>query len=101
VRYPARARVLNPTDDRGLLIYAKRDDRCAVEMRPPGPPRGMEAPTLQPVACPTSLDDPAWDHCPDRLVLDEDQGACMCAPAFGNPPPPPRPTPCPAGAAKR
>jgi hypothetical protein len=102
VRYPTRARVLNSNDDRGRMIYAGRDDRCVVEARPPGPPpRGMGAPTLVQVTCPPSLDDPAWDHCPDRLVLDEESGACVCAPSFGNPPPPPHPTACPAGVAKR
>lgn len=98
---PKKPRVLNPTDVDGRRIHAGYDDRCSVEVPPKGePPKnlppGMPWKETVYVDCPPAMDDPAWDHCAQDLVLDEGTKACFCVATVGNPPPPPRKQACPA-----
>lgn len=102
---PATSKLLNPTDAKGRMIFTRPDDVCMVEGTPKEPrpqtlPPGLPWRSLERVDCPPEMDDPAWDDCTDRLVLDEAAGTCFCVASFGNPPPPPRPNVCPKAAGK-
>jgi hypothetical protein len=101
---PPSPKTLNPKDALGRIVFAGSDDVCFVEVPRKSsepPPRGVVPPATERVDCPPAMDDPAWDHCTGRLVIDEAAGTCACVNDYGNPPPPPRLAECTTGAVKK
>lgn len=103
-------RSLHPAFAPGMPILLAEDDTCFVLVRSPdgtaqhggklvhefaGPSEQVS------VACPESMDDPAWASCRDRhLYVDDGLSQCACMARSSNPPSPPLMAPCPASAGR-
>lgn len=100
---PTAATSLNPRDAKNREVFVSADDTCVVHVERDDPkqplPPGAAWWKSERVDCPPAMDDPAWDHCTDQLVVSAD-GTCFCDPMGGHPPPPPRLVDCPAPAKK-
>ena len=90
---------LNPTDANGRSVFVAYDDTCFTSVLDPNPPKnrppGVPAYITTKIDCPASMDDPAWDTCPDTLMKSKATGDCVCMSGGGNPPPPPTKNACP------
>jgi hypothetical protein len=62
------SKLLNPVDPKGRPIIADGTKCSALD---------RETEKTEPIDCPESMDDPAWDECP-ALLYREPAGKCFC-----------------------
>lgn len=86
---------LNPQHKKHGNIYKTRAGCYVTLPFTPDPDMSLQPAPTKEVACPASMEDPAWDVCRSgTITANEDKDACICFVA-GNPPAPPSSTPCP------
>ena len=75
----------NPLDSQGRLVYVDDyTDICFIEL----PTKLVEHPDHQPIDCPESMDDPAWDDCGYGLLMaHKTKPECYCVSKAGADPP--------------